>query len=105
MFAYPVHSYITYQSPARENMNFKLNIVHSMSFSCHFHSITFLITSYGSPLCMVYIYILLFLLLPRYDNDTSRSGRGVRLNLLILCFILLVWLSAITVCSGSIFNL
>ena len=42
--------------------------------------------------------------LPRYDNDMPRSGW--RLNLLILCFILviLVCFSVSTVCSRSIFK-
>ena len=48
--------------------------------SSHYHLIY-----YGSPSCMVYIYISYY-----YDNYTPRSGMGVRSNLFYTMFTLLV---------------
>ena len=42
--------------------------------------------SYGSPSCMLYIYISLFTIPIDFDNYTPRSGRGVRFKTFILCY-------------------
>ena len=42
--------------------------------------------SYGSPSCMMYIYISLFTIPIDFDNYMPRSGRGVRFKTCILCY-------------------
>ena len=74
MFACPVHSYITYQSPARENLNIKIKFVHSMSFYI------FMSTILSSPLnrviSLLYIYVLLVSRL-KSDNVWSFNALSV----------------------------